>query len=150
MALLVRPATSADVPALLDLERQCVTAAHWHLQDYARIFADGLPPRLALVLEQSGRTIGFIVAATLGPEWEIENVAVAPEHQRRGLGRLLIRELLDLGRQRGAECVFLEVRESNLSARVLYEKCRFVEAGRRKDYYSGPVEDAILYRRDCF
>jgi ribosomal-protein-alanine N-acetyltransferase len=48
----------------------------------------------------------------------------------------------------GAESVFLEVRESNRAARFLYEKWSFVESGRRKQYYQGPQEDAIVYRRE--
>ena len=43
--------------------------------------------------------------------------------------------------------MFLEVRESNIAARKLYEKAGFEPTGRRKSYYTDPLEDALLYRR---
>jgi ribosomal-protein-alanine N-acetyltransferase len=55
-------------------------------------------------------------------------------------------EFLGLARQRRAEAVLLEVRETNLPARHLYEKWAFAPVGRRRRYYSGPAEDAILYK----
>ena len=44
-----------------------------------------------------------------------------------------------------ARTILLEVRESNSAARKLYEKCGFVQSGRRQRYYKQPEEDAILY-----
>jgi ribosomal-protein-alanine N-acetyltransferase len=58
----------------------------------------------------------------------------------------LLGEFLRLARERGADTVFLEVRESNLAARRLYEKATFVEKGRRQLYYQEPEEDAIVYQ----
>lgn len=140
----IRPATAADVPALMALERHAVTAAHWSEADYRRLF----PPaddRLALVLEEE-EVEAFIVARGVGTEWEIENIAVAGPARRRGLGAHLLVELLDQARAAGARNIFLEVRESNRAARALYEKWAFVECGRRKCYYHQPDEDAVLYR----
>ena len=141
----IRPATPADVPAMMALERRAVTAAHWSESDYLRLF---LPfgDRLALVLEEEEVVEGFIVASGVGTEWEIENIAVAGPARRRGLGAHLLVELLDQARAAGARNIFLEVRESNRAARALYEKWAFVESGRRKCYYHQPDEDAILYR----
>jgi [ribosomal protein S18]-alanine N-acetyltransferase len=56
--------------------------------------------------------------------------------------------LLSAAKERNGEAVLLEVRESNLAARRLYEKTGFVQAGVRKSYYVNPLEDAILYRYD--
>lgn len=142
----VRPATAADILAMLALERRAATAAHWKEADYDRIFsAPGKLARVALVVEEA-EIAGFIVVRILGAEWEIENIAIAAGARRRGLGTRLVGELLDLACSRGATSIFLEVRESNTAARLLYEKWAFVEAGRRPDYYSDPAEDAIVYR----
>lgn len=131
---------------MMALERRAATAAHWSEADYARIFSpgEGGPRRVALVLEEEA-VVGFIVAHVFGPEWEIENVAVAGPARRRGLAARLLGELMDLARRQGASSVFLEVRESNAAARALYEKWAFVEAGRRRSYYCHPDEDAVLY-----
>ena len=89
---------------------------------------------------------GFVIARVLGEEWEIENIAVAGPARRRGLGTRLLGELLDSARAKDAAAVFLEVRESNQSARALYKKAGFVEVGLRKSYYAVPPEDAVICR----
>lgn len=141
----IRAATPADVPSMLELERRAATAAHWKEQDYQRLF-EPAGRRLALVLEEEGRLCGFVVGRGLGEEWEIENVAVAGPARRRGLATRLVGEMLDHARERGAQSIYLEVRESNRAARALYEKWAFVESGRRKSYYHDPPEDALVYR----
>ena len=90
---------------------------------------------------------GFLVARSLGPEWEIENIVIADSALRRGLGTRLVRELLHRAQTQGAQAVLLEVRESNRAARGLYSKLGFVESDRRKSYYGNPEEDAILYKK---
>jgi len=91
--------------------------------------------------------LGFLIAQHIGPEWELENIVVAHEVQGKGVGTRLLNELFAQAKQANSEAVFLEVRESNVAARGLYEKLGFKESGRRKCYYSNPLEDAILYRR---
>jgi ribosomal-protein-alanine acetyltransferase len=146
----IRPATAADIPTMMALERHAVTAAHWSAAQYEAAFSSEGPCRVVLIIaevmaEEAGAQ-GFIAGRELGNEWEIENIAVAGAARRRGLGTRLLGEFLDLARSRGAEAVFLEVRESNFAARRLYEKWAFVESGRRKHYYREPEEDAIVYR----
>ena len=146
MLMKIRRATPDDIPAMMALERHAVTAAHWHRENYASLFAAVGPDRLPLVIETEAGFQGFLVARSVGPEWEIENIAIAGPARRHGLGTRLVGEFLEQARANGAEAVFLEVRESNLPARALYEKWAFIEDGRRKSYYSDPQEDAILYR----
>jgi ribosomal-protein-alanine N-acetyltransferase len=142
----IRPATAADIPAMLALEKHAVTAAHWARQEYEAIFAQPHPRRIALILEEETALQGFLIARAAGPEWELENVAIVGPARRRGLGARLLGEFLDIARAQKAEGVFLEVRESNQAARLLYEKWGFQEEGRRPRYYRDPEEDAILYR----
>jgi ribosomal-protein-alanine acetyltransferase len=130
------------------LEKHAVTASHWSVPRYEALFSETDPKRLALVIEEEGVIQGFLVTREVGSEWEIENIAVAGPARRRGLGSRLVGEFLDLARERGAKSVFLEVRESNRSARALYEKWAFVEAGRRNSYYREPEEDGVVYRLD--
>jgi ribosomal-protein-alanine N-acetyltransferase len=143
----IRPATEEDVNALLKLERQAATAAHWSRPQYEAIFRPDFPSRLCLVAEY-GQLQGFLVAQTAGPEWELENIVVAPAVRRRGVATQLVRELLAQARQRNAEAVLLEVRASNAAARALYQSSGFEEKGLRPRYYSHPQEDAIIYRRN--
>lgn len=149
------------------LERQCATAAHWTELQYHQALQGGGPERVFVVaeavaegsrpiqsliqsLEERGETrsevAGFLIARHLAPEWELENIVVAPAARRKGIGQRLLNALLSAARETNSDSVFLEVRESNGAARTLYEKAGFKTVGLRKSYYSAPVEDAVLYR----
>jgi ribosomal-protein-alanine acetyltransferase len=165
----IRPATVADVSLMIALERQCDTAAHWTEQQYRSLFQLSFRPalfgpgetraeRLILVTEDSLPLItaerradanqgilGFLIAHHVSPEWELENIVVAPAARRKGHGKRLLDALLRAARETNSEAVFLEVRESNSAARALYEKADFLLTGRRKAYYTDPPEDAIRY-----
>jgi ribosomal-protein-alanine N-acetyltransferase len=144
--LSIRPAATADLPAMRALEKHAVTAAHWSAEHYEALFRASDPARIALIVQEERTLQGFVIARVLGAEWEIESIAIAGPARRRGLGTRLLGELLDSARAQGAAAVWLEVRESNHAARALYEKWAFLESGRRPKYYKGPEEDAILYR----
>lgn len=164
MAVRVRLAEPADLARLVEIASHSATAAQWNQTEYLKLFATdqaeaqprdnpriGAPtvtaqPRTALVVEQEGSVVGFIVGRQVEDEWEIENIAVTGVARRCGLGSRLVGELLDLVRKRGGKSVFLEVRESNRAARSLYGKWAFLEVGRRKMYYQNPAEDALVLK----
>ncbi len=79
---------------------------------------------------------------------EIANIAVSPEFRRMHIADALLTAFFDLAKKRFCSCAFLEVRESNGSAKALYIKNGFAEYGKRKNYYTNPREDAILMSRD--
>ena len=81
-------------------------------------------------------------------ELHILDFAVLPERRRQGLGRRLLRRVLELGARRGARVALLEVRSSNQAALGLYRSAGFEVAGVRRGYYSNPSEDALLLRLD--
>jgi ribosomal-protein-alanine N-acetyltransferase len=143
--LRIRSATPNDAPSILALEKTAAGAAHWSPEQYQEILSSA--SRVILIAEADGRVQGFLIARC-GIEWEIENLVVAEALRNQGLGTQLVRQLLDLARSREAETVLLEVRESNIAARALYEKLHFRETGRRKGYYRDPKEDGILYSMD--
>jgi len=142
----IRRATAADISAILSLEQQAATAAHWQAEQYQMALSAETPARLMLLAEDESGVLGFVVGREAGGELEIENLAVTPAVQRRGLATSLLKELRRLAGRGARQSAFLEVRESNLAARRLYEKNLFVESGRRPHYYRDPEEDAIVYR----
>jgi ribosomal-protein-alanine N-acetyltransferase len=141
MSLVIRSAALEDVRAILALERLAPSAAHWTTAQYNELVNSGV----VLVAEESGRLCGFVCAKAVLGEWEIENIVVAAEFLRRGVASELMRALIQGAKSEAAPVIRLEVRESNLPARALYVRHGFREAGRRRSYYSGPDEDAILY-----
>ena len=159
-AITVRPATEADIPRILEIERESEGAGHFAEADYQQAMASNpnantaQARRIVLIAEAAGVACGFLVARFLYEEWEIENIAVAKPARRAGFGESLVSAFLQShacsksGLERAqapVKSVFLEVRESNLAARNLYEKSGFAIAGRRQAYRN-PEENAILYR----
>ncbi len=80
-----------------------------------------------------------------GDEAHIVTIAIHPAWRRRGLGELLLLNLLYLARAAGAALATLEVRRSNLAAQALYEKYAFTLEGERRRYYRDTNEDALIY-----
>ncbi|RMF71369.1 MAG: ribosomal-protein-alanine N-acetyltransferase [Acidobacteria bacterium] len=101
--------------------------------------------RIALGVREhdTGRLVAFALAREAGGEMNILVVATHPDRRRQGIGRALVRELLDRARARQVERVDLEVRVSNLPAIALYEREGFTRVGLRPRYYRDG-EDALL------
>ena len=96
------------------------------------------------VVEEKGQILGYCSMQTVLDEGDILNVAVTRNRQKEGNGNFLVDRMLMLAAARGIHIVHLEVRESNGSARRLYQRLGFKEDGFRKNYYTEPVENAVL------
>ena len=138
---------------MMNLERQSPPAAHWSQRQYEALFVSDSShhrsERLAWVAEDEREAPGilaFLVARRVDAEWELENIVVAETVRRRGVAKRLLDELIAHARAERGNGIFLEVRESNQSARALYRKVGFDETGLRNSYYSDPPEGAILCR----
>ena len=89
--------------------------------------------------EDADEPIGYAILQILDDEAELLSVAVSGGFRRRGAG---------LARNEGVKNMYLEVRESNLCARRLYESEGFVPVGKRRGYYKKPTEDALVMRAE--
>jgi ribosomal-protein-alanine N-acetyltransferase len=94
------------------------------------------------------RVAGFCACWLVFDEVHINNVAIRPIYRGLGMGTALLRHVLAEGRRLGARRTTLEVRASNIGARRLYERLGFYVAGTRRNYYTNPVEDALILWRD--
>ncbi len=112
MPVTIRSAVLDDLPVLLAIEQEAKTAAHWRREQYARL----VESEIVLVAEDGGNISGFVCAKDVAGDWEIENMVVAKQGRRRGIGNGLLRELLHRSRSDGSVAVWLEVRESNQAA----------------------------------
>lgn len=97
-----------------------------------------------LVAIVDGLIAGYCGCYGVAGEGYIYNVAVGKNYRRQGIGFRLLQDLIEAAKSRGIESLTLEVRKSNLPAIKLYKKLGFVEAGIRKDFYTKPLEDAII------
>jgi len=95
-----------------------------------------------------GRASAFCTLWVVVDEVHINNLAVDPAWRGHGLGQALLEFILRLWSDLGAERATLEVRRSNEAAMSLYAKLGFTVAGIRRDYYTEPVEDALILWRE--
>ena len=120
-------------------------------QEYVTILVarDMVPGRTGTEPANQIQTIsGYLICYRMINEGNIARIAVAPDARRQGIGRSLMQGLLDLGESLGLTEYSLEVRAANEPAIALYRTFAFAEEGRRRNYYSAPVEDAlIMWRR---
>ena len=97
-----------------------------------------------LVVEEKGKILGYCGLLMVLDEGDVTNVAVRRDRQREGIGHFLMDSLIRLSAERGISMIHLEVRQSNETAIRLYERMGFKQDGIRKNYYTDPVEHAIL------
>jgi ribosomal-protein-alanine acetyltransferase len=142
----IRAFRPADAPAIIEILRDSTEAAQWPPESYAKLAKS--PGGLFLVCDASSQAVGFVAARQAADEAEILNIAVHRDFRRRGIASALLLAALDQFRRSAINRVFLELRESNLAARSLYERHGFVPTGRRKAYYHGPTEDALSMMRE--
>jgi ribosomal-protein-alanine acetyltransferase len=101
-------------------------------------------------LDGSGTLAGYgglRAAPSLAEIGDIQTLATVADHRKKGLGRTLLRALLEEARRRGAHDVFLEVRADNPGAQSLYESEGFLVIDRRRGYYQPEGVDALVMRR---
>ncbi len=138
----IRPLTPDDLPAVLALEAKG-HAFPWTPGN----FADALGSAYYMVvLEQNARIAGYGIVQVILDEGHLLNITIDPALHGRGLGRYLLRHLLDYAGHH-TDTLFLEVRPSNARAIALYQSAGFNEIGLRRHYYpakDGGREDALL------
>lgn len=100
-----------------------------------------------LVAEENGEVVGYVGSQSVLGESDMMNVAVHPDHRRKGIAETLVLALCKDLKQRDNVCLTLEVRVSNAPAIALYEKFGFTQVGRRPNYYCNPREDALILRK---
>ena len=133
--------TEAHLDAVAELERECF-AHPWSRESLKETLRSG--DSLFYVAEVDGRVIGYIGMSYVLDEGYIYNVAVEKSSRKKGAGSALIQTLVNYGKKNGFAFITLEVRESNTAARSLYSSFGFIKVGERKNYYSDPVENAVL------
>lgn len=141
MNLAIEKMTVAHIEEIARLEKECFSSP-WS-EDGLKSELDNKFARFYVAF-LDGQIAGYIGSHNVLGEVYITNVAVFPEFRRNGVGKALVEFLVDKMKSENAEFVTLEVRESNLNAISLYEKCGFEKVGKRKAFYEKPREDGVL------
>jgi ribosomal-protein-alanine N-acetyltransferase len=136
-----------DIPAALDIERSLFPDP-WTEPTFWSELAGVPETRHYVVAESRSAVVGYAGLFATRHEADVQTVAVATDQQGRGIGAVLVRELLDEARRRGVGEVLLEVRADNESAQRLYERFGFERIAVRRGYYQpGPVDAVVMRRR---
>lgn len=144
MSVKITSACCDDAAALALLEQECFSEP-WSEEALRAEIAS--PIARFFAAKQGDRVVGYAGMLLVADEAQITNVAVSGAFRRRGIGRALMLALIESAREYGARELQLEVRESGLAARALYESVGFVTVGRRKRFYRFPSEDAVLMNK---
>ena len=132
--------TSAEEAAAL--EKICFSSP-WSADSL--IEASGRADSSFLTAFVDGKFAGYAGMLCVLDEGQICNVAVCPAFRRMGVGEALMAAQREIALSRGITVMMLEVRASNTAAQRLYEKLGWEKLGTRKNFYSSPREDALLY-----
>jgi len=137
--LRLRRLSYSDLPAVISIERRSFPTP-WSLAMF--VLELSKPSGICLAAEDDEGLVGYLVCSRYEQVWHLMNVAVSPEHRRRGVATELIQRLFE---EAGAGSRFtLEVRVSNIGAIAMYERFGFRSAGRRRRYYNDNGEDALI------
>lgn len=139
----IRAMQEADLEAVLAIE-SAAQLTPWSRNHFLDCL--GNAHYLCQVVEVEGAPAAFLIMSRILDETHVLNIAVAPARQRQGLARGLLEQAIDAARRDAMSVIYLEVRESNHSARALYESLGFTVSGIRKNYYrrGDGHEDAVL------
>ena len=139
--MLIRPMTIEDCEQVAQIE-----AASFSVPWSLRAFTETVEKEnfRYFVAEEAGEILGYCGFLFVLDEAEIPNVCVKESARCRGVGKQMMTVLMEEAKKLGMAMLYLEVRESNSPARMLYQRLGFEENGIRKNFYEHPVENAVL------
>jgi ribosomal-protein-alanine N-acetyltransferase len=146
MSVILRKMTLDDVEQVVAIDKMSFSLP-WPTSSFHFELTEN-PASRCWVAELDGRIAAMLVAWFIVDEIHIATIATHPDFRKQGLGKKLLSFTLQSAKDEGAVSSFLEVRESNEAALMMYRKFGYVESGRREGYYKDNGEDAILMTLD--
>ena len=141
------PGAEADIDAVVTLENESFSNP-WPRDTLVWELTNSDVTRVYLLRDAEDRAIAFCITWIIFDELHINTLAVGSAHRRQGLATFLLKEVMADAARDGARRATLEVRESNTAALELYARLGFRVTARRRDYYTNPVEDALILWRE--
>jgi ribosomal-protein-alanine N-acetyltransferase len=145
IALEIRALEPVDLEAIEVIEQRAYPTP-WSRSMFASELAK--PTSMCLGAFEGDELVGYVINSRYVDAWHIMNVAVDPDHQRRGVASRLLERLFELTHDDERRGYTLEVRVSNEAAIELYERLGFEPRGIRRGYYTDNREDALIMWRD--
>lgn len=143
-AVTLRPMRVGHLPEIMALETELFGAEAWTEGMLRSELADPDTRHYTIAVDPGGNIVGYAGLVTYDHEAHVLTVGVVPDWQRRGVGAVLLADLLDAA---GPRRVLLEVRADNEAAQRLYVRHGFRPVGRRGGYYQPSGTDAVVMAR---
>lgn len=143
----IRLIREEDVAQIHAIEQQCF-AMPWSEESILHDVRENVVARWLVLDDGAGTVLAYAGMWFVLDEAHVCNVAVHPQHQRKGYGRRIFSALCDMAQANSMSLMTLEVRRSNLAAQALYHACGFLDVGYRKRYYEDNKEDALIMYRE--
>jgi ribosomal-protein-alanine N-acetyltransferase len=137
-----------DLAAIEEIEQRSYPTP-WSRSMFAGELAKPSSICLGAFDPETGELLGYLIISRYVDAWHVMNVAVVPEHRRRGIASALLSRLFELTGRDTRRGYTLEVRVSNTGAIRLYERLGFRSRGVRRGYYTDNREDALVMWRDA-
>ena len=131
----------SDLKEVYEIEKQ-TNPSPWSKENFFSSYEVG---HKSLVCRINNVIVGFIIFSVINKEIHLLNIAVHTEHQKKGIGSLLMETMLKQASAMGVLKVYLEVRSKNEKAILFYKKYNFIKDAVRVNYYTGEnSDDAVL------
>lgn len=143
MPVLIRKAEYNDSGQISELERRIFCHDTSDEEIKKQIEDKDVYYFIALI---DGRVVGYLSAKTIFDEADLWYIAVDLQYRNQGIGNQLMKEFMKNMNENGIQKITLEVRRSNQNAIHLYEKYSYEQISIRKNYYSQPIEDAVIFQ----
>lgn len=143
----LRPLVPSDLRAVVAIEQHSFPTPTREKTYRYELLQNQVAHYQALTIRQHDmdeQLLGYGGYWLLADELHISTIAVDPQWRGKGLGELLLLNMLYLGFEHEASLATLEVRTGNQMAQELYRKYQFEIVGRRRHYYKDTGEDALL------
>lgn len=142
MEYIFREMVTSDIEAVYIIECRSFSTP-WSIESFHKEINEN---KLAhyYVVEEAGKIIAYGGMWVIIDESHVTNIAVLPEYRGKGIGNILVENMIEAARLMDVFNMTLEVRVTNESAIKLYEKHGFERSGVRPNYYKENNEDALI------
>jgi len=142
-----RPMTALDLVSAIAIEKAVYGKTAWSVDQFKDEFAKAPKSAQYLAAEFEGQLIAYAGIFYVADVADIHTLTVVSDQRRKGIGRELLKRLIDWARVKKAQAIMLEMRLGNDAARPLYESFGFIEISKRENYY-GPGLTAVVMRKE--
>ena len=142
-----RVMTALDLVVATAIEKEVYGKTAWSSAQFKEEFAKAPKDAYYLAAEAEGELIAYAGIFYVADVADVHTITVVEKYRRKGVGRELLKRLIDWARVKKADAIMLEMRLGNDSARPLYEQYGFVEISKRENYY-GPGLTAVVMRKE--